>query len=61
MVVDFRHVESVDQNLRKLVVALIFLHKHYGSLEWKDLVKPAADLAKYKPKFFLEHYLESIL
>ncbi|CAG9772957.1 unnamed protein product [Ceutorhynchus assimilis] len=44
-IVDFSNVTS--SNLPTLVLGLAYIHKHYGSLAWKDLVLPSAELAKH--------------
>ncbi|KAG5896486.1 hypothetical protein JTB14_005865 [Gonioctena quinquepunctata] len=45
-VIDFGSSEVVADHLPKLVLGLAHTHQLYGSLSWKELVEPAAQLAR---------------
>ncbi|XP_018572729.1 glutathione hydrolase 7-like [Anoplophora glabripennis] len=45
-VIDFTGSLTVPENIPRLVLGLAYVHQQYGSLAWKDLVQPAADLAE---------------
>lgn len=44
-VIDFDSIQA-SKDLPRLVLGLIFVYQKYGSLSWKELVEPAASLAK---------------
>lgn len=47
-VIDFNNGNpDAEHLLPRLVLGLAFVHQQYGSLPWKELVQPAADLARY--------------
>ncbi|KAJ8985692.1 hypothetical protein NQ317_014341 [Molorchus minor] len=45
-VIDFSGPTVVSDNIPRLVLGLAYTHQHYGRLAWKDLVQPAANLAR---------------
>ncbi|KAJ8917180.1 hypothetical protein NQ315_012672 [Exocentrus adspersus] len=45
-VIDFTGPLTVPDNIPRLVLGLAFAHQQYGSLAWKDLVQPSAELAE---------------
>lgn len=45
-VISFRGNRNTSNQLPKLVLGLADVHRLYGSLAWKVLVMPAADLAR---------------
>jgi gamma-glutamyltranspeptidase len=45
-VINFSGGSTDSRSLPRLVVGLAFVHQMFGSLPWKDLVQPAADLAR---------------
>ncbi|KAJ8945822.1 hypothetical protein NQ314_009044 [Rhamnusium bicolor] len=45
-IIDFSGPTAVSKNLPHLVLSLAYTHQQYGSLAWKDLVQPAAELAE---------------
>ncbi|XP_023018202.2 glutathione hydrolase 7 isoform X2 [Leptinotarsa decemlineata] len=45
-VIDFSDSSAVSEHLPRLILGLAFTHKHFGRLPWKDLVEPAALLAR---------------
>lgn len=54
-VISFKGNHNTSYQLPKLVLSLADVHRLYGSLPWKVLVMPAADLARFgrhKLRFF---------
>lgn len=45
-VIDFSAIQRQTAELPRLVLGLGYIHHQYGVLPWKDLVMPAADLAR---------------
>lgn len=45
-VISFKRTRNSSGPLPKLVLGLANVHQHYGSLRWKDLVVPSAELAR---------------
>lgn len=46
VVINFSGNNSVSDQLPRLVLGLAYTHQQYGSLPWKRLVEPAANIAK---------------
>lgn len=46
-VISFKGNRNTSNQLPKLVLGLADVHRLYGSLPWKVLVAPAADLARF--------------
>lgn len=46
--IDFNVGDNDEEHLLpRLVIGLAFVHKQYGSVPWKELVQPAAELARF--------------
>ncbi|XP_049820917.1 glutathione hydrolase 7 isoform X2 [Aethina tumida] len=47
VIIDFTGTNVVSEHLPKLILGLAYIHIEYGNIEWKKLIQPSVDIARY--------------